>query len=62
MDLTPAMTRVLDALLEGMTIEESLGRIGVDETDPAALAEAERSVMVWFSEWMQGGFFAGVEL
>jgi hypothetical protein len=62
MDLTPAMTRVLEALLDGMTIEESLGRIGVDETDPAALAEAERSVMVWFSEWMQGGFFAGIEL
>jgi len=56
------MTRVLDALLEGVTIEESLGRIGVDESDPAALAEAERSVMVWFSEWMQGGFFAGIEL
>ena len=62
MDLTPAMTRVLDALLGGMSIEESLSRIGVDETDGAALAEAERSVMVWFSEWMQGGFFAGVQL
>ncbi|HEX3598116.1 MAG TPA: DNA-binding domain-containing protein, partial [Polyangiaceae bacterium] len=62
MDLTPAMTRVLDALLDGVTIEESLGRIGVDESEPAALAEAERSVMVWFSEWMQGGFFAGIEL
>jgi hypothetical protein len=62
MDLTPAMTRVVDALLGGLTIEESLGRIGVDESDPAALAEAERSVMVWFSEWMQGGFFAGIEL
>ena len=62
MDLTPAMARVVDALLDGITIEESLGRIGVDESDPAALAEAERSVMVWFSEWMQGGFFAGIEL
>jgi hypothetical protein len=62
MDLTPAMTRVVDALLDGMTIEESLGRIGVDESDPTALSEAERSVMVWFSEWMQGGFFAGIEL
>jgi hypothetical protein len=62
MDLTRAMTRVLDALLDGQTIEESLGRIGVDESDAEALAEAERSVMVWFSEWMQGGFFAGVEL
>jgi hypothetical protein len=62
MDLTPAMTRVIDALLDGVTIEESLGRIGVDESNPDALAEAERSVMVWFSEWMQGGFFAGIEL
>ena len=62
MDLTPAMTRVLDALLDGTTIEASLSRIGVDEADPAAVAEAERSVMVWFSEWMQGGFFAGVQL
>lgn len=62
LDLTPAMERVLSALLDGVPIEESLGRMGVDETDPEALAEAERSVMVWFKEWMQGGFFGGVEL
>jgi hypothetical protein len=62
LDLTPAMERVLTALLDGVPIEESLGRMGVDETDPDALAEAERSVMIWFKEWMQGGFFGGVEL
>jgi hypothetical protein len=56
------MERVLTALLDGVPIEESLGRMGVDETDPDALAEAERSVMIWFKEWMQGGFFGGVEL
>ncbi len=60
MDLTPAMTRVLAALLEGLPIGEALARMGVDETDPAALAEAERSVMVWFREWIQGGFFSSV--
>jgi hypothetical protein len=62
LDLTPAMERVLSALLDGVPFEESLGRMGVDETDPAALAEAERSVMIWFKEWMQGGFFGGVAL
>jgi hypothetical protein len=62
MDLTPAMASVLEALLDGVAIEEALGRMGVDETDPAALAEAERSVMVWFKEWMAGGFFGGLEL
>jgi len=62
MDLTPAMARVLTALLERSTIAESLARIGVDESDPAALGEAERSVMVWFREWVQSGFFSGVEI
>ena len=62
MDLTPAMTRVLTALLDGVSIGEALDRIGVDGTDPAALAEAERSVMVWFREWVEGGFFCGATL
>jgi hypothetical protein len=62
MDLTPAMTRVLAALLEGVPVEESLGRLGLDQSDPAAVAEAERSVMVWFKEWVQSGFFAGITL
>jgi hypothetical protein len=62
MDLTPAMTRVLTALLGGVTIGEALDRMGVDGTDPDALAEAERSVMVWFREWVEAGLFCGVTL
>jgi hypothetical protein len=58
MDLTPAMTRVLEALLAQATIGDALGQIGVNEADPEALAEAERSVMTWFREWVVGGFFA----
>jgi hypothetical protein len=58
MDLTPAMTRVLTALLDSVPITEALSRMGVDETDAAAIAEAERSVMVWFREWVSSGLFA----
>lgn len=57
MDLTPAMTRVLDALLSGRPLGEALGRIVVDEADGAAVKEAERSVMIWFREWVSSGFF-----
>jgi hypothetical protein len=57
MDLTPAMTRVLRTLLGGATLGEALARIGTDESDPAQVAEAERSVMVWFREWVSSGFF-----
>lgn len=60
MDLTPAMTRVLEALLDEQTIALALSCIGVDETEPATVAEAERSVMVWFREWVDAGFFAGI--
>jgi hypothetical protein len=60
MDLTPAMARVLSALLSAATLGEALNQIGVDEHDAAALAEAERSVMIWFREWVQAGFFAEV--
>ena len=62
MDLTPAMTRVLEALLAEQPIGDALATIAVDESDPAALGEAERSVMVWFREWVEGGFFTGVTL
>jgi hypothetical protein len=62
MDLTPAMTSVLAALLGGAPIGVALEKIGVDESDPAALAEAERSVMVWFREWVAAGFFSGLAL
>jgi hypothetical protein len=60
MDLTPAMTDVLDALLTGASIGDALARMGIDTTDADALAEAERSVMVWFREWVNGGLFGGV--
>ncbi|HET8938623.1 MAG TPA: DNA-binding domain-containing protein [Polyangiales bacterium] len=57
MDLTPAMTRVLSALLAGSTIGQALERIHVPDLDRAAQAEAERSVMTWFQAWMSSGFF-----
>jgi hypothetical protein len=60
MDLTPAMTRVLEALMARSTIAHALSQLSVDEHDPLALAEAERSVMVWFREWVSAGFFADV--
>jgi hypothetical protein len=60
MDLTPAMTRVLQALLAGETIAQALTRIDLRDGDDAALAEAERSVMIWFREWVASGFFAQV--
>lgn len=62
MDLTPAMTRVLAALLTERTIAEALAQIGVDEHDHAALGEAERSVMTWFQAWVSSGFFSGVRV
>lgn len=60
MDLTPAMERVLRALFAGKPIGESLAAIAVDSNDEAAIAEAERSVMVWFRDWALAGFFSGV--
>jgi hypothetical protein len=62
MDLTPAMTRVLGALLEGETLGQALAQIELDGADAAAVAEAERSVMVWFQAWVTSGFFARVEV
>jgi hypothetical protein len=62
MDLTPAMTRVLEALVAGAPIGEALACMEHDETDPEALAEAARSVMVWFREWVSSAFFARIDL
>jgi hypothetical protein len=62
MDLTRAMTRVLSALLAGETLGQALARIELDGADAAAVAEAERSVMVWFQAWVTSGFFARVEV
>jgi hypothetical protein len=60
MDLTRAMAGVLAALLDGHPLGDALARIAVDENDPDAVAEAERSVMIWFREWVSGGIFAGL--
>lgn len=62
MDLTPAMTRVLQAILRGEALGVALSRLYVDEQDPAAVAEAERSVLTWFQAWVQCGFFRDVTL
>jgi hypothetical protein len=58
MDLTPAMARVLGALLDGATIADALEQMAAGPDDAPALAEAERSVMIWFREWVSGGLFA----
>jgi hypothetical protein len=62
MDLTPAMTRVLAALMAGDKIAHALAAMGLDDRDPSALAEAERSVGVWFRAWVEAGFFTDVRL
>lgn len=62
MDLTPVMARLLESLFGGATLGEALSRIETDESDAEAVAEAERSVMAWFREWVSGGFFARIEL
>lgn len=60
MNLTPPMTRVLEALLAQKTLEESLSALVVDEADEAAVIEASQNVMVWFREWMSSGMFGGI--
>jgi hypothetical protein len=62
MDLTPAMARVLEALVGGAPIAGALGLLATDVSSPEELAEAERSVMIWFREWILSGFFSRVEV
>ena len=62
MDLTPVMARLLESLFAGATLGDALSRIETDESDADAVAEAERSVMAWFREWVSGGFFARIDL
>jgi hypothetical protein len=60
MALTPAMAGLLEALFQGETLGDALGNLeqGLSADDAA---EAERSVMVWFREWVAAGFFARVD-
>jgi hypothetical protein len=60
MDITPAMARVLRALLAGEPFAQALTHIGLDETDGASLAEAESNLMTSFRNWVAAGFFVEV--
>jgi hypothetical protein len=62
MDLTPAMSGVLEALFAGANLETALAAIAAHAEDDDAIAESERNVMMWFREWVAGGFFARVAL
>ncbi len=58
MDLSPAMAEVLGALVRGATLGEALACL----EDPRFAEEVkETQVMVWFKEWVVGGFFAPFE-
>jgi len=62
MVLTPAMADLLEDLVRGATLGDALGAMERRIQDPAALSEVARDVMAWFSSWVQGGFFRGVEI
>jgi hypothetical protein len=67
MALTPAMATLLERLFAGATLGEALESLdqagdGGEAPSEAETEEAARSVMVWFREWVSGGFFARVEL
>jgi hypothetical protein len=62
MDLTPSMTGLLDALFAGATLGDALATLARHAEDRDALEESERNVMVWFREWVAGGFFARIEI
>lgn len=55
MDLSPAMASVLGALVGGDTLGDALACL----SEPRFADEVkETQVMVWFKEWVVGGFFA----
>ncbi len=53
MGFTRPMARVLSALLEGQNLSDALDRLDVADT-------SEGDVMVWFREWVSGGFFSAI--
>jgi hypothetical protein len=61
MDLTAAMASLLEGLFRGETLGDALAKLE-DGLTAAEASEAERSVMLWFREWVAGGLFARVEL
>jgi hypothetical protein len=62
MEITPAMLGVLGPLLEGKSLGEALEGIEAEVTDPDRLAQTSASLMVWFREWVDAGFFTRVTL
>lgn len=57
-DLTPAMARVLEALLGGASLGESVALAACAGSTPSAPSD----VTAWFQDWVAGGVFADVEL
>lgn len=62
MELSPAMLAVLEPLTKGQTLGEALGAIEETITDPAALEDLGKNLMVWFREWVTAGFFTRIDL
>jgi hypothetical protein len=61
MALTPAMASLLEGLFRGETLGAALEKLA-EGLSEAEAGEAERSVMLWFREWVAGGLFARVEI
>jgi hypothetical protein len=55
------MATLLEALFGGATLGDALEGLAATLEESEA-GEVERSVMVWFREWVSGGLFARVEL
>ncbi len=58
MVLASPMAHLLRSLVEGVPLGRALSDVEALSTDPLAPSE----VMAWFSAWVQGGFFRGIEL
>ncbi len=60
MDLTMPMAAILESLFAGRPLGEALATLEAT-TAPEQLAEVAGKVMVWFREWVEGGFFAAFD-
>jgi hypothetical protein len=62
MGLTPAMAKLLDGLFAGQPLSVAMEAIAATVHDEEALADAERNLGAWFSDWMSSGVFSSIEL
>ena len=62
MDLTPAMLGILEPLVQGQSLGEALAAVEESVTDPEVLAQTGASLMVWFREWVDAGFFTRIAI